>query len=161
MPSWNVKLGARTQTVRIIEILNQTSDFMVVQLSNSKQQKLCDSNFPGWRRAGVGRKIELTIMESVMGVRLLTESFQEKVNDYISELLEKINGLFFMWFCEYCQTMGYVTYEDGDDPMVIRRKIKIAHKTEIKPGCDKTKLKIYDHRGMLQEESTLAVSLAK
>ena len=161
MPSWNIKLEKRTQTVRIIEVIRETPDFKLVKLSNGKQQKLCDANFYGWRKVGPNRKIALTIRESVVGARLLVESFQDKVGDFITETLENTNGLFFMWLCEQCQSMGCVTYEDGDDPRTIRRKIEAAHKTKIKPGCEKTKLKIYDHRGMLQTESTLAISIIR
>jgi len=91
----------------------------------------------------------------------LVESFQEKVTDFITETLDNTNGLFFMWICEQCQSMGCVTYEDGEDSRVIRRKIEMAHKAEIKPSCDKSTFKIYDHRGIPQRESALAVSLAK
>ena len=161
MPSWNVKLGTRKQVVRIDKIINKKPDFVIVGLSNGKQQKLCDANFPGWRKAGPNRRIELTIRESVVGARLLVESFHEKVNNFIAETLDNTNGLFFMWTCEQCQSMGCVTYEDGDDSQVIRRKIEATHKTEIKPNCDKSTFKVYDHRGMQQRESALAVALAK
>ena len=100
MPSWNIKLGTRKQVVKVNKIINKKSDFVVVQLSNGKQQKLCDANFYGWRKAGPNRRIELTIRESVMGARLLVESFQERVTDFIVETLDNTNGLFFMWICE-------------------------------------------------------------
>lgn len=159
--NWNIRLRERTQRVKIIEVINETPDFKLVRLSNGEQQKLSNANFYGWRKVGPNRSIELTVRESVVRARLLIQGFQEKAADFITETLNNTNGLFFMWTCEKCQTMGYITYEDGDDSQVIRRKIEIAHKTGIKNGCDKTKFKIYDHRGMLQRESSLALTFSQ
>ena len=161
MPSWNVKLEARGQVVRVIKIINKKSDFMIVRLSNGRQQKLCDANFPEWRETKVGKEIELTIRESVTGARFRPEKFQKNVQDFLNDLQKRVSGLFFMWFCEHCKTMGYVTYEDGEEPQGIAERINLAHRKEIKLGCDKTKLKIYDQRGMPQRDSALVLSSMK
>lgn len=158
MPSWNVKLGTRKQVVKVNKIINKKSDFVVVQLSNGKQQKLSDSNFPEWRQVKEGRKIELIIQESVVGARIRPEEFQERVQELLNDLQKRVAGLFFMWVCEHCKIMGYVTYDDGEESRGIAERIAAAHKKEVKPGCDKTKLKIYDHRGIPQRDSTLIMS---
>ncbi len=78
MPSWNVKLGTRKQVIKVNKIINKKPEFVIVQLSNGKQQKLSDSNFPEWRQVEEGNKIELIIHESVVGARFLPEvSFRE------------------------------------------------------------------------------------
>ena len=162
MPSWNVKLlEARRQVLKIDKIINEKPDFVIVQLSNGKQQKLCDSNFPEWRKVKEGRKIELIIQESVIAAKLLLGDFKKKVQESLNDLQKRIGGLFFMWVCEYCETAGHITYDDGDEPQGIAERIDAAHKKEAMTGCDKTKLTIYDHRGMPQKNSSLIMSFRK
>lgn len=164
MPSWNVKLGIRESVVRIEEILNRKPDFIVVRLSNGKQQKLCDANFPEWREIEEGRKIELTIQEAVTRAKALPVEFEKRVQEFLNDLQKRISGLFFMWVCEYCKTMGYVTYEEGDNIQGIAERIVAGHKEKAKPDCNKakiqiTRIRIYDHRGLPQKDSALIISL--
>ncbi|OGZ24661.1 MAG: hypothetical protein A2896_01870 [Candidatus Nealsonbacteria bacterium RIFCSPLOWO2_01_FULL_43_32] len=162
MPSWNVSLRpSREEVIRVKKIINKKPDFIIVELSNGKQQKLCSANLSEWQQVEEGSKIELIVRESVVGAILLLEPFQKKVQEFLSHLQKEVSGLFFMWFCEHCKTMGHLTYEDGDEPWRIARHINAAHGKLVKPGCDKTKLKIYDHRGIPQRDSALLLSLTK
>lgn len=162
MPSWNVPLQSREQVLRVKKIINKKPDFVVVQLSTTgRQQKLCDANFPEWKQVKEGNRIKLIIGESVVGAIYLPEPFQKRVQEFLSDLQREVSGLFFVWFCEDCGTMGYVTYEDGDESQGIARRINAAHRKEMKEGCDKTKLKTYDHRGIPHPDSALLLSAMK
>ena len=164
MPGWNIKLRPpREEIVRVKKIINQKPDFMVVQLSNGQQQKLCDANLPSWRQVEEGDRIRLVIHESVVGAIHVPEPFEKKVQEFLYGLQKEVSGLFFMWFCKHCKTMGYVTYEDGGSPVSIAQRIDANHKKEIKPGCDcdRTKLMIYDHRGQPHPNSASIVSAMK
>ena len=159
MPSWNVKLGTRKQVVKVNKIINKKSDFVVVQFLNGKQQKLSDSNFPEWRQTKEGRKIELIIQESVVGARFLPEEFQERVQELFHELKRKLGALFYVWVCEYCKTMGYVEYEDGDDPQLIIKRIYAGHQKKIEQDCnEKANLRIFDHNWKELKEFTQIMS---
>ncbi len=161
MPSWNVALKSREDIVRVKKILNRKPDFMVVQLSNGKQQKLCNANFPEWKQVEGGDRIRLVIHESVVGAIHVPEPFSKRVQEFLYDLKEGPNELFFMWSCEECRTMGRVVYEDGEEFQGVARRINIDHRKKIKPGCNKTKLKIYDHRGMPRQDSAFSLSLMR
>ena len=106
-----------------------------------------------------GSEIELTLQESIVGVKLLPPRFKKKIREFLTDLKKRVAEPFFMWVCEYCETMGYVGYEEGDDNQVILGHIYEAHRGKAKRGCDgKSHFRIFNHKGEELKEFTRIMS---
>lgn len=160
MSSWNVKLARREQSISVREILERTETFVLVRLSNGRQQKLSDANLPQqWQQVKKGSKIDLTIGESVVWAGLRPKAFQQKLHAFINNSSRKLFGPYYLWACGTCQIMDHVTYDEGDESEIIAGKIESAHAKEMKPECRGDRLNVYDHRGIFQEGCSKLIAL--
>ncbi len=163
MTVFNVKLNRRQEIIKV-EAVQKFPGFMVVideKDGKKRRHELSEVDFPSyeWEKIMPGALIPLTISESVTRWRVQAPKikFQEYARNLVAETRKKIAGLFFIWICQYCGTSGYVDYEDGDDPQGIVERIAAAHVKTCKLGC-KYNIRIFDHRGIEQEDSALFLS---
>lgn len=78
--------------------------------------------------------------------------------DEVAEAIKRKvpNVPYFMWCCEKCKTRGIVEYEDGDDLLLIVRRIYKAHEEASRtiPGCDSANVRIFDHNMVERKDFT-------
>ncbi|MFH1575581.1 MAG: hypothetical protein ABIB55_01385 [Candidatus Nealsonbacteria bacterium] len=160
MTIWNARLIERKLSVKVRRVLRKEPGFMVVVDSRKRHHKLSEIDFPSfkWKEIGVGSTITLTISEAVTRWKVEPLRVKKSVKEFIVETQKKVSGPFFVWICQYCGIKGFVEYEEGDDPWGIAERIILSHEKKAKAGCDKKNIRIFDHRGKLQEDSTRFLS---
>ncbi|MFH1780915.1 MAG: hypothetical protein ABH841_02840 [Candidatus Nealsonbacteria bacterium] len=159
MTTWNVHLKQRPLLIKVKRVLQKEPEFMVILDNQERKHKLSEIDFPSfeWEKIGPGAMITLIITESVINHRFQPPKVEKSIRKIVDETRQKVAGCFFIWVCPYCGTKGYVDYEDGDDTQRIMERIVMSHKEAMKAGC-KCAIRIFDHRGYEQENSSLFLS---
>ena len=165
MSTFNIKLLRRRKSIVVDRIFTRRPKFIVICDQNKIQHELSEIDFPSyeWESIGVGSKIELTIAESIVGMKAIHTRFQEKVKRFLDNPQKKFKGLFFTWICYNCQTMDCVEFEDGDDPQVIIEHICESHKNKngAKPDCNRSRIRLFDRNGNERKDLAQALFLVE
>lgn len=162
MPSWNIDPETKMKTMLVQKILNRRPDFMVVQMSNGKQQKLCDANLPDWQLVREGSELKLTTQRTVVGAKIVrTKLSVRSVEGFIQDLERNGQGLFYIIYCPFCDIMECVPYDEGDASFVIAEHINQAHQKNALPRCDKSKIRLFDNRSIEITDKALITAIQK
>ncbi|MFA4998561.1 MAG: hypothetical protein WC514_00850 [Candidatus Paceibacterota bacterium] len=157
MSDWNIKLRERKKVIIIKQILQRWPNcagglpaMKIIDQGGKEHFIVCLDAVclvSEWEKIGVGSRIEVTLRESVVGVRV---SLQKPVPKRIKEE-ENPQSPYYRWTCNICGETGIVSYGEWEEPLIIGKRIKSKHRA-VSPSCNSLNLKIIDHYGIDKTE---------
>lgn len=164
MSTLNIKLRRRKKVIKVKKVLQRwleyTAGFPGLEIldTEGKRHALACLDFSctreEWNQIQEGSKVEITIQDSVIGVRLLPVKSSKKAQE------EVISTSDYTWFCEVCGKRGEINYDGVDDPRIIANNIYKDH-TRASPKCSPANVQIIDRNMVKQEELSRLVALER